>query len=101
MSAVSEFPIKRKDPDSVIDFGLDWSEWLNTGDTVSSATWTVTSPSGDLDPIAVDSSNVSGAICTAVTSGGTAGNKYELKCRVTTTNGLTEDRTIIVECGES
>ena len=99
--AVSEFEPKRKDPDSIVDFGIDWTEWLNTGDSVSSAAWSVTSPSGDGDPIAVDSSSESGAVCTAITSGGTAGNKYELKCRMTTTAGLVEDRTIIIECGET
>lgn len=86
-----------KDPDSVLDYGIDWSTWLGSGDSVSTAAWVITSPSGDSAPIVVDSSSVASNICTAILSGGTAGNTYYARCRITTANGLTEDRTIRIQ----
>lgn len=85
-----------KDPDAVLDYGMDWSQWLNTGDTISSATWSVTAPTGDGDPIAVDSDSETTTVATAIVSGGTVGNQYDLTCRIVTAAGLTDDRTIRV-----
>jgi len=30
-----------KDPDAVLDYGFDWSDWLADGETISTSTWTV------------------------------------------------------------
>ena len=62
-----------KDSEAVLDYGLNWADWMPTADTISTSNWTVSTISGDSDPLAVDSSAVSGTTCTAVISGGTAG----------------------------
>lgn len=84
-----------KDPDAVLDYSMDWSDWLSAGDALTTATWTVSTISGDTSPMAVDSSSINTltGIATAIVSGGTANNTYTLKCHITTDNGLVDERT--------
>lgn len=79
-----------KDPDAVLDYQVDWSSWLAEGETLSDHTITAD------DGITVDSSNItdSNTTVTAWLSGGTAGRKYKVVYRITTTEGRTDDRTI-------
>lgn len=88
--------IADKDPDAVLPYGFDWSSWLSTGDSVASATWDVTSPSGDSAPVTADSTSVSGSVTSVTLSAGTVGNEYQVRCRMTTAGGLIDDRTIYI-----
>lgn len=85
-----------KDPDAVLPYGIDWTAWLETGDAIASAAWTVTSPSGDADSIVVDSDSETDTVATAILSGGTLGNTYTVTCRITTDNGYIDDRSIVI-----
>lgn len=87
MSQIQTF---RKDPSSVLDYGIDWSEWLATGETISTSTWTV--PTG----ITEDSSSKSDTSTLIWLSGGTAGNVYELTNKIVTTGGRTCERSIMI-----
>ena len=77
-----------KDPDAVLDYSIDWSQWLPTLDTISTSNWTV--PTG----ITEDSSSNSATIATIMLSGGTLNNDYELVNRIVTAGGRTQDQTI-------
>ena len=83
------------DPDSRLDYSLNWSEWLSGGDTLSTSSWTVSTITGDAAPLVIHSQNTNTVtgISTAVISGGTAGNIYTVKNRVTTGSGLIDERT--------
>ena len=83
-----------KDPNAVLDYTFDWSDWLPTGDTISS--YTVTVATG-LTKVS-DSSTT-----TAVTvwlSGGTVGAWYAVQCRIVTVGGRTDDRTAQIKIVE-
>ncbi|HEX9972287.1 MAG TPA: hypothetical protein VGD14_09470 [bacterium] len=82
-----------KDPNAVLDYSIDWSDWLDT-DTISVSTWTV--PSG----ITKDSDSTTTTKTTVVLSGGTAGTSYSLVNHIVTAGGLADDRTIIIKCDE-
>lgn len=77
---------KRKAAAAVLDYVFRWTDWLATGDTITSAT--VTAESG----LTVDSDAItgSGTTVTAWLSGGTAGTIYSVYCAVTTNDGRTE-----------
>lgn len=91
-----------KDPDAVIDFGFDWKYatqesraeagtadgWLASGETISS--YTITLQSG---LTAGTHTNTDGVV-TAWVSGGTAGTYYTVACRIVTSQGRTDERTI-------
>ena len=78
-----------KDPSAVLDYSLDWTDWLE-GETISSFTITV-DPSGSLT---VDSSSDDGSIVSYRLSGGTAGTMYSVTIQITTSAGQVEERTV-------
>lgn len=83
-----------KDPDAVLDYKFDWSDWLASGETIS--THTITPETG----ITVDSSSITDTN-TSVTvwlSAGTAGNVYDVACLITTSASRTDERTIKITC---
>ena len=83
----------RKDPDAVLDYGFDWSDWLATGEAISVSTWTV--PTG----ITKDSDASADSTTTIWLSGGTDGTTYTLTNHITTDAGREDDRSfdVIVE----
>jgi hypothetical protein len=75
-----------KDPNAILDYSIDWSDWLDT-DEISTSTWTV--PTG----ITKTSESNTTTVATIWLSGGTAGTTYTLLDRITTTGGRTMDQT--------
>lgn len=100
MSASREFS---KHADSKLDFKFDWapltngtpggvSDWLASGDTIS--THVVTADSG----ITVDSSNLADSNTSVVVwlSGGAVGISYVITCSIVTAQGREDSREIVV-----
>lgn len=85
--------VSPKDPDSVLDYQFNWSEWLGD-DTIASSTWEV--PNG----ITKDSDTNDDTSATIWLSGGTVNETYEVTNRVVTAAGRTQDRTMIVPVQE-
>jgi len=81
-----------KDPDEILDYQIDWTTLLETGETLSTSTWT---PDGGLTK--VSESHTAAGVSTVFVSGGTNGTTYKVKCEVTTSAGRTYNRTIFVE----
>lgn len=79
-----------KDPDATLDYGIDWSDWLDSGDTISSVTWVV--PTG----ITKTAQSHTDTISMIWLSGGTLGQSYDIVCRITTTGGRIDDRTFTI-----
>ena len=91
-----------KDPQAVLDYKWDWkadtngstdpdaTDWLESGETISSAVVTV--PTGitkDSDSLTDTNTSV-----TAWLSGGTDGTHYEVACKIVTSDSRTDERTI-------
>jgi hypothetical protein len=75
-----------KDPYAVLDYSLDWTNWMPSGDTITSIS--VTADTG----ITIDSTTNTDYIATANISGGTAGTIYNIEFKIVTTNGLQDSR---------
>jgi len=86
MSLTLQNPLK--DPSAVLDYVFDWNEWLATGETITDHT--ITADTG----ITVDSSTESDGKVTVWLSGGTAGQNYKVACKITTSAGRTDERTL-------
>jgi hypothetical protein len=84
----------KKDPSDVLDYQVDWSKWLQAGETLVSRT--VTPDTG----ITVDSSVLGVDKVTIWLSGGTIGNTYRIGCRVTTSQGRTAERSLRIQVEE-
>lgn len=80
-----------KDPDAVLPYDLTWSGWLGAGERITSSTWIVETG------ITKDSDSFTDTITIIWLSGGTAGERYEVTNRITTSEGKTEDRTLIIQ----
>lgn len=83
-----------KDPDSVLDYAFDWSEWLESGESISSHSITVAGG------ITKDSSSNSSTIVSVWLSGGTTGTSYNIACEIVTSGGRTVERSITIRCRE-
>jgi len=82
-----------KDPNSIIDYVIDWTDWLQ-GDTISTSAWTV--PSG----ITKQSDTNTDSTTTIWLSSGTAGDTYVLSNRIVTVGARTEDRSFTISAAE-
>ena len=89
MSLTLQNPLK--DPSAVLDYVFDWTEWLATGETID--THTITVDTG----LTKDSSTELDGKVTVWLSGGTAGINYKVACKITTTAGRTDERTIWIK----
>lgn len=78
-----------KDPQAVLDYVWDWSNWLTTGDTISTATVTVAT--GD---VVLDSDTNDDTTVTAWVSGGTVDTSATVTAQIVTAQGRTDERTI-------
>ena len=95
----------KKDPDAVLTYGVAWKDWLN-GRTLASAAWIV--PDGltkgaesvNATPMTDDNgvSHPANTVATVSLSGGTHGQSYTVTCRITTTDGEVDDRSIVIVC---
>ena len=90
MSLTLQNPLK--DPSAVLDYVFDWKEeWLATGETITD--YTITADTG----ITVGSSTELDGKIIVWLSGGTAGINYKVACKITTSAGRTDERTIWIK----
>ena len=93
MSLTLQNPLK--DPSAVLDYVFDWKEeWLATGETITD--YTITADTG----ITVGSSTELDGKIIVWLSGGTAGINYKVACKITTSAGRTDERTIWIKVVE-
>ena len=82
--------IYTKDPAAILDYQVDWSDWL-VGDTIATSTW-----SGPVGITQVDDSNTS-VTTTIRLSGGTHGIDYEWVNHIVTASGQEDERSIVIQ----
>ncbi len=78
-----------KDPEAILDYGFNWSDWLDA-DTIDTSTWSVDTG------LTIDSESETTLITTVWLSGGTPGKKYKAVNTITTAGGRTDERTLLV-----
>lgn len=83
-----------KDPDAVLDYSIDWTDWLSGGEKITSSSWIV--PSG----ITQDSASATDYVTTIWFSGGTVGVTYRVTNRIVTGAGRTDDRSFNIQIFE-
>ena len=82
-----------KDPDAILDYVLDWTDWLDS-DTISSSAWTSTTG------ITIDSDTNTTTTATVWLSGGATGSDYDVTNHIVTSAGREDDRTITIKIRE-
>ena len=97
-----------KDPDETADFSVDWSRFLGSDSIVSSiffvddanGTKTQVSTAQFVNGLQFIAGTLAGNVATARFAGGTNHKRYNITCRITTTQGLTFERTVILPIRE-
>lgn len=79
-----------KDPDAALDYGFDWSKWLDTGEVVAISEWEVAS--GLTGSMQVNT----GTVTQIRLSGGVLNQTYSVVNRITTSSGQVDDRTLLI-----
>ena len=87
-----------KDPASNVDFSIDWSSWLQSGETIASANWSV-EPSGDAS-LSLGAQTSGSTVTSVFVSGGVAGHRYRLTCLATSSEGRAAERSITLRIME-
>ena len=93
MAEAIEPSVIPKDPDATLDYTFDWSGWLGS-DSISSF-----AIEADSRLTVTSSSNTSTHVVVWL-SGGEVGYQHFVTCRVTTTAGRVDDRTITLDVTE-
>lgn len=86
-AGTSPIAVFDKDPTAILDYTIDWREWLGD-DTITSSVWTL--PAG----IVNSGTTYSTSTATIWLAGGTAGTSYSVYNTIITVGGRTEKRTI-------
>ena len=89
-----------KDVEAQLIYTFDWSEWLDTGDTVQSVEYTVAARRNDPVPIVIEDSGLADTNTDTYVelSGGQADKTYIVTAKVTTANGVVDRRNFRVKC---
>ena len=75
-----------------LDYGIDWTFFLATGETITTSVWTV--DTGLVKSLEQNVNNVASLFVT----GGVAGTVYKLVNSITTSAGRQDSRTIKLSC---
>ena len=97
-----------KDPDETADFSVDWSRFIPET-TLSAASWFIKNASGVktavnnadvVDGLQFVASTVTGKVVTVRFAQGTLNKSYTTVCRITTGDGLSYERSIVLRIKE-
>jgi hypothetical protein len=86
-------PYIEKDPRALLDYTVDWTDWLATSAAISSSVW-----SAD-DGVVVASSMTSAGKATCWVSGGTNGLTYTIRNWIRTDKGREDARSFRLKVG--
>lgn len=78
-----------KDPNAILDYIFDWSDWLDENETIDSHQILV-----ERGSVAVDRDERNGAQITVWLSGGNDQDTARVVCRITTSVGRVDDRSL-------
>ncbi len=87
-----------------IQYGVDFTDYLNAGDSISTTSIAIESITGDSAPLAfpTDAATdvvVAGAVVSIRLNGGTAGNEYNVDVTINTNSGDTDVRRFRIVIG--
>lgn len=81
-----------KDPQAELTYTFDWSEWLNSGDSLSAVEYALQVRANDPEPLVNEDSGLVGAKTYIKLSGGQVERTYTVTARITTDAGLIDRR---------
>jgi hypothetical protein len=83
-----------KDTEAQLSYTFDWSNWLDSGDTIAAVEYEVAARRNDPTPIVIETQGRADSNTDTYVelSGGQADKTYVVTCKITTANGLVDRR---------
>lgn len=83
-----------KDTEGQLTYTFDWTDWLESGDTIDTVTYTVAARRNDPTPLTIESSGITGSDKKTYVeiSGGAKGKVYIITSKVETSDGIIDRR---------
>lgn len=97
MTKDSKMSFYLKDPQSRVDYAIDWVDYLD-GATIAASIWSVVP--AEAGGIAVDEASFDLGRAAARLSGGIVGHSYSVSNRVTLSDGSIDERSITLRVEE-
>lgn len=97
------FPVRRQAPNDHLDWSLDHSKWLPSGDAIIQSEWAVVTPADATLRVVQEGSHTPSHTDTVTTvwlESGAANIAYRVRNRVLTLEGRRKDRSFILEVME-
>lgn len=88
-----------KAPNASLDYAIDWAESYLGGASIAESNWLV-DPMED-GGVVVISQSLNGMRTIVQLAGGEMGKTYRIKNQIILTNGITDERSLIVRVGEN
>lgn len=82
----------QRDYNSVLDWTIDWTDWLSAGETISTVGWTQTGTAVTLSNPTVDGTAKK---ATVTVSGGSENTMTAVRCTITTSAARTDARSVL------
>jgi hypothetical protein len=79
-----------KDPRATLQYGIDWSEWLEPGDDIAASSWAVETTGTNLI-VATTNGSLDGVALVSISSG-TTGEIYTVRNTISTDQGYSDTR---------
>ena len=94
-----------KHPSANIKYGMDFTDYMISNDTVNSATVAIEAIAGDASPLALPTDaatdvGIANNVVSVRLSGGTSGNVYNVDVTIVTGNGDTDARRFRIVVGD-
>jgi hypothetical protein len=98
MTQISQTGFKRditgnwisKDPGATLQYSIDWSDWLPTGDTISTSTFV--QESTHTANVTLSGTSTANGVTSVVIAGGAAGQIYTIRNTIVTADNNTDVR---------
>jgi hypothetical protein len=85
-----------KDPNASLQYGVDWTDWLDAGDSIVSASWAVETTS--TNAIEASLPNILANVTSTTLTGGDTGTVYTVAVSIVTTENYQDTRRFRVKC---
>lgn len=92
--------IEPYDPDDISNYGIDWRDWLEEGQTLTDESWTI-APSAGAPSLIPRGLFTDRRTSVTLMGGGVPGTTYTLTCQATKSNGERKTTSFRVTCREA
>lgn len=89
--------LRLQDPTAELDHPVDWADWLQEGETITGADFTLVPDASPTSLITDD--DFDDTSTTATVAGLTFGQVYRLEHTIETSAGRTDTRSLTIRCG--